>query len=148
VLGRFASGVTVVTTRAPDGTDQGMTVSAFCSLSLEPAQILICVEKTASVYAAIVEAPGFVINILTAAQEQIARRFSTVDIDRFEGVGFTRSADGYPILDDVLSVIECRRAALHDGGDHTIIVGEVDASRVEDGVPLLYYRGGYAQLER
>jgi flavin reductase (DIM6/NTAB) family NADH-FMN oxidoreductase RutF len=148
VLGRFASGVTVVTTRDAAGSDQGMTVSAFCSLSLEPALILICIEKTASAYAALVEAPGFVVNILSAAQEQIARRFSTVDVDRFEGVGFTRSADGYPILDDVLSVIECRRISLHDGGDHTIIVGEVDASRVEEGVPLLYYRGGYARLER
>jgi flavin reductase (DIM6/NTAB) family NADH-FMN oxidoreductase RutF len=148
VLGRFASGVTIVTTTDADGVDQGMTVSAFCSLSLEPALILICIEKTASVHPALTRAPGFVVNILSAGQEQLARRFSTVDIDRFEGVGFNRSAEGYPVLDDVLSVIECRRAALHDGGDHTIIVGEVDASRVEDGVPLLYYRGGYAQLER
>ena len=69
-------------------------------------------------------------NILSASQEQIARRFSTVDIDRFEGIGFTRSAERDPILDDVLGVIECRRSALHDGGDHTIIVGEVDAARV------------------
>lgn len=125
-----------------------MTVSAFCSLSLEPALILICIEKTASVHEALTEAPGFVVNILAESQELIARRFSTVDIDRFEGVGFARSAEGYPILDDVLSVIECRRSATHDGGDHTIIVGEVDASRVASGVPLLYYRGGYAQLER
>jgi flavin reductase (DIM6/NTAB) family NADH-FMN oxidoreductase RutF len=147
VLGRFPSGVTVVTTKAGDGTDQGMTVSAFCSLSLEPPLILICIEKTASVHAALTQSSGFVINVLAASQEQIARRFSIVDIDRFEGVGFTRSAEGYAILDDVLSVIECRRQALHDGGDHTIIVGEVDASRVGAGAPLLYYRGGYAELE-
>ena len=148
VLGRFASGVTIVTTRGADGSDQGMTVSAFCSLSLAPALILICIEKSASVHPALTAAAGFVVNILSTTQEQIARRFSTVDIDRFEGVGFTRSAGGYPILDDVLSVIECRRTALHDGGDHTIIVGEVDASRIGEGIPLLYYRGGYAQLER
>jgi flavin reductase (DIM6/NTAB) family NADH-FMN oxidoreductase RutF len=148
VLGRFPSGVTVVTTRDGDGADQGMTVSAFCSLSLEPPLVLICIEKTASVHAALTAADGFVVNILSAAQEQLARRFAIVDIDRFEGVGFSRSADGYAILDDVLSVIECRRHALHDGGDHTIIIGEVDASRVEPGAPLLYYRGGNAQLER
>jgi flavin reductase (DIM6/NTAB) family NADH-FMN oxidoreductase RutF len=148
VLGRFPSGVTVVTTKATDGSDQGMTVSAFCSVSLEPPLVLICIEKTASVYHSLTAAPGFAVNILSARQEQIARRFSIVDIDRFEGVGFTRSSSGYAILDDVLGVIECRRFTLFDGGDHTIILGEVEATRVENGAPLLYYRGGYAQLER
>lgn len=148
VLGRFASGVTVVTTKAANGSDEGMTVSAFSSLSLAPPLVLICIEKTASVHDALTEAEGFVVNILSAGQEQIARRFAIVDIDRFQGVGFTRSGQGYAVLDDVLSVIECRRFALHDGGDHTIIVGEVNASRIEAGAPLLYYRGGYAQLER
>lgn len=148
VLGRFPSGVTVVTTKASDGSDQGMTVSAFCSLSLQPPLILICIEKTASAHPALTTAPGFVVNILAARQEQVARRFSIVDIDRFEGVGFTRSATGYAILDDVLGVIECKRFAMHDGGDHTIILGEVESARAETGTPLLYYRGGYAQLER
>jgi len=148
VLGRFPSGVTVVTTKATDGSDQGMTVSAFCSLSLEPPLVLICIEKTASVYAALTTAPAFIINILSAKQEQVARRFSIVDIDRFEGIGFSRSRNGIVILDDVLGVIECNRFSLHDGGDHTIVVGEVEAGRAENGTPLLYYRGGYAQMER
>jgi flavin reductase (DIM6/NTAB) family NADH-FMN oxidoreductase RutF len=148
VLGRFPSGVTVVTTKAGDGSDEGMTVSAFCSLSLEPPLVLICIEKTASVHATLTSAPGFVVNVLSAKQEQIARRFSIVDIDRFEGVGFSRSQSDIVVLDDVLAVIECRRLAMHDGGDHTIIVGEVEAGRTEIGAPLLYYRGGYAQLER
>lgn len=147
VLGRFASGVTVVTTRDADGSDQGMTVSAFCSLSLQPPLVLLCIEHTASVHHALTTAPGFVVNILSARQEQLARRFSIVDVDRFEGVGFTRSASGYAILEDILGLIECRRFALHDGGDHTIIVGEVEATSIETGTPLLYYRGGYAQLE-
>jgi flavin reductase (DIM6/NTAB) family NADH-FMN oxidoreductase RutF len=140
--------VTVVTTKAADGSDQGMTVSAFCSLSLDPPLILICIEKTASVHGALTTAPAFIINVLSEKQEQTARRFSIVDIDRFEGVGFSRSRNGIVILDDVLAVIECNRYALHDGGDHTIIVGEVEAGRAENGAPLLYYRGGYAQLER
>jgi flavin reductase (DIM6/NTAB) family NADH-FMN oxidoreductase RutF len=137
----------VVTTKGEDGSDQGMTVSAFSSLSLDPPLILICIEKSASVHNALTRAKGFVVNILSSKQEQIARRFAIIDIDRFEGVGFTRSVDGYAMLEDVLAVIECRRRALHDAGDHTIIVGEVDSSRTEDGSPLLYYRGGYAQLE-
>ena len=124
-----------------------MTVSAFCSVSLEPPLVLICIEKDASVYEALATAPGFAVNILSAKQEQIARRFAIVDINRFDGVGFTRSGNGYAILDNVVGVIECRRSTLYDGGDHTIILGEVEATRVESEAPLLYYRGGYAQLE-
>ena len=147
VLGRFPSGVTVVTTKAADGSDEGMTVSAFSSVSLVPPLVLICIEKTASVHEALMRAPQFVVNILSAKQEQIARRFSIVDIDRFEGVGFSRSRNGIAVLDDVLGVIECSSYEVHDAGDHTIIVGEVEATHVENGSPLLYYRGGYAQLE-
>ncbi|MFL5489062.1 MAG: flavin reductase family protein [Gemmatimonadaceae bacterium] len=147
VLGRFPSGVTVVTTRGPDGVDQGLTVSAFCSVSLEPPLVLICIEKTASSHDALTTAPGFVVNVLSARQEQVARRFAILEIDRFTGIGFTRSQNGYAILDDVLAVIECSRVSMTDGGDHTIILGEVEASRAESGTPLLYYRGGYAELE-
>jgi flavin reductase (DIM6/NTAB) family NADH-FMN oxidoreductase RutF len=147
VLGRFPSGVTVVTTKGSDGSDQGMTVSAFCSVSLNPPLVLICIEKSASAYEALIAASGFVVNILAATQEQIARRFAIVDIDRFEGVGYSRSQNGFAVLDDVLAVIECATFAMHDAGDHTIIVGEVGAARANNGTPLLYYRGGYAQLE-
>lgn len=124
-----------------------MTVSAFCSVSLEPPLVLVCIEKTASAYAALTSAAGFVVNVLSVKQEQTARRFAIVDIDRFEGIGFTRSTSGYAVLDDVLAVIECKRVSTCDGGDHTIILGEVEATRAESGSPLLYYRGGYAQLE-
>ncbi|MGH7650807.1 MAG: flavin reductase family protein [Gemmatimonadaceae bacterium] len=148
VLGRFPSGVTVVTTKSFDGSDQGMTVSAFCSVSLEPPLVLICIEKNASAYEALTKSTGFVVNILSAKQEQIARRFAIVDIDRFQGVGYGRSQRGYAVLDDVLGIIECSTVATHDAGDHTIIVGEVEATTAETGSPLLYYRGGYAQLER
>jgi flavin reductase (DIM6/NTAB) family NADH-FMN oxidoreductase RutF len=147
VLGRFPSGVTIVTTKNRDGSDEGMTVSAFCSVSLDPPLVLICIEKNASAYGALTTASGFVVNVLAASQEQIARRFSIVDIDRFEGVGYSRSQNGLAVLDDVLGVIECATFAMHDAGDHTIIVGEVEAARAQNGTPLLYYRGGYAQLE-
>jgi len=147
VLGRFPSGVTVVTTKDGDGSDKGMTVSAFCSVSLDPPLVLICIEKNASAYDALATASGFVVNILAVSQEQIARRFSIEDVDRFEGVGYSRSQNGFAVLDDVLGVIECVISAMHDAGDHTIIVGEVEAARAQNGTPLLYYRGGYAQLE-
>ncbi len=148
VLGRFPSGVTVVTTVAPNGKDHGITVSSFCSLSLEPPLVLICIEKTASAHKALTTADAFVVNILSAEQEQMARRFAIVDIDRFEGVGYSRAQSGIPVLDDVVAVLECRRTTLYDGGDHTIIVGKVEVARAENTRPLLYYRGGYSALER
>lgn len=149
VLGRFASGVTVVTTRDANGRDHGMTVSAFSSLSLAPPLILVCIDRRASVYVALAGAEWIVVNILSAQQEAYSRRFSHLDAEaRFEGVGFTRAVSGAPILDEVLAFLECRVVQRHDGGDHMILVAEVDAADAREERPLLYYRGGYAQLER
>jgi flavin reductase (DIM6/NTAB) family NADH-FMN oxidoreductase RutF len=149
VLGRFASGVTVVTTVDPDtGRDQGMTVTAFCSLSLEPPLVLFCAERRVDTHHAVARATHFAVNILCDSQEPLARRFSGPDLDRFDGIGFRRGSTGAAILDDVLAYLECERVASHDGGDHTIFVGEVQHATTRDGRPLLYYRGGYAQLER
>lgn len=149
VLGRFASGVTVVTTCDADGRDHGMTVSAFASLSLVPPQILVCIDRQASVHATLASAEWMVVNILSATQEPLSRRFSHLEaMSRFEGIGFSRATHGAPILDDVLAHLECRIVQRLDGGDHTILVGEVEAADARDMRPLLYYRGGYAQLER
>lgn len=147
-LGRFATGVTVVTTVDAQGHDYGMTVSAFSSLSLSPPLVLVCIGKSGSVHPAITSATSFVVNVLESEQEPLSRRFATEVCDRFEGIGFQRGQHGAVILDDVLAWLECRRVALHDGGDHTIVVGEVENAHVNDGSPLLYYRGGYARLER
>jgi flavin reductase (DIM6/NTAB) family NADH-FMN oxidoreductase RutF len=148
VLGRFASGVTIVTTRDAQGRDHGMTVSAFCSLSLVPPLVLVCIDRAASMFQVLAEAPHFAVNILSAGQEALSRRFSWQDPNRFEGVGFTRGLTGSALLDDVLAYVECRRLATHAEGDHTIFVGQVEAARARSLTPLLYYRGGYAQLER
>lgn len=148
-LGRFASGVTVVTACDANGGDHGMTASAFCSVSLEPPLILVCVEKIATMHDAIVSCAHFAVNVLTHRQEQVARRFAEVEGDRFDGVGFTRGAHSVPLIDDALAVLECRRTTMYEGGDHTIIVGEVEAAAWRDEEkPLLYYRGGYAGIER
>ena len=148
VLGRFASGVTVVTARSDDGRDHGMTVSAFCSLSLEPPLVLVCIERSASMHALLRPGLPFAVNILAAGQEALSRRFSGPDQHRFEGIGFTRGQREVPLLDDVLAQVECTVEALHPGGDHTICVGKVLTAEVRPERPLLYYRGGYAQLER
>jgi flavin reductase (DIM6/NTAB) family NADH-FMN oxidoreductase RutF len=146
-LGRFASGVTVVTTRGSDGADHGMTASSFCSVSLDPPLVLVCVEKIASMHDSIVACEHFAINVLADSQEQLARRFAVAAGNRFEGVGFSRGAHSLPILDDVLAWLECRRTITYEGGDHSIIVGAVTAAKWRDSKPLLYYRGGYAGME-
>jgi flavin reductase (DIM6/NTAB) family NADH-FMN oxidoreductase RutF len=148
VLGRFASGVTVVTARDVDGRDHGMTVSAFCSVSLEPPQVLICVERTASMHAVLETIPQFAVNILASEQESVARRFAEQVDDRFDGIGYTRGVTGAVQLEGNLAFLECEVAARHPGGDHTIILGTVVAASAHLERPLLYYRGGYAQLER
>ena len=149
VLGRFASGVTVVTARDDAGRDYGMTVSAFCSVSLVPPLVLICVDQLASSHDALLAVPYFAVNVLADHQESISRRFSGLDEHvRFDGVGYSRGLTGSALLDDALAHIECRRVAQHPAGEHTIVVGEVEAAVAHADRPLLYYRGGYAQLER
>ena len=149
VLGRFASGVTVITCRDAIGQDHGMTVSAFCSLSLAPPQVLFCIDRGASMHDAIAVDDWCVVNVLSHSQEALSRRFSHVEARaRFEGIGFSRAPHGAPVLDDVLAVLECRVVARHAGGDHSILVAQVEMASARDERPLLYYRGGYAQLER
>lgn len=147
VLGRFATGVTVVTTRDDHG-DHGMTVSAFSSVSLEPPLVLVCVAHDAMMTPVITAANHFVVNILSDGQEALSRRFSSKLDDRFAGIGFSRGEHVIVILDDVLAWMECRVVNVYVAGDHTIITGAVERAHARDARPLLYYRGGYAQLER
>lgn len=147
-LGRFATGVTVITATAGD-RDHGMTVSAFSSLSLDPALVLVCVDRVATMHGVLVEDAVFGVNVLAVGQETLSRRFASGDpSDRFAGVGYTRGALGAPLLDGTLAWLECRVAARHAGGDHTIVVGAVAEAGVREARPLLYYRSGYASLER
>lgn len=148
VLGRFASGVTVLTTRV-GGQDLGMTVSSFCSLSLDPPLVLACVDRSAELHDILPDGQRVVFNILSASQEALSRRFSELEGSRrFEGIGFQRDRHGVPVLEDVLAWIEGRIERHHDGGDHTIFIALVDGATTHDLRPLLYYRGGYAELER
>lgn len=148
VLGRFASGVTVLTTRSGD-TDVGMTVSSFCSVSLEPALVLACIARTADLHGILGSGQRVVFNILSASQEALSRRFSEEEGSRrFDGIGFRRDRNGIAVLEDVLAWIEGSIVQEYDGGDHSIVVAQVDGATSSDLRPLLYYRGGYAELER
>ena len=146
-LGRFASGITVVTAR-DEGRDHGMTVSAFCSVSLEPSCVLVCIGHEASMHALMLRVTHIGINVLATEQEALSRRFADPESDRFDGVGYTRGENGVALLDDALVHLECEVIARHEAGDHTVIICAVERAAAYDGRPLLYYRGGYAQLER
>jgi flavin reductase (DIM6/NTAB) family NADH-FMN oxidoreductase RutF len=149
VLGRFATGITVVTTRDAEGRDMGMTVSAFCSVSLEPPLVQVCVDHAASLYAALAASTRYGVSILASEQEALSRRFATAESTRrFDGIGYRRGESGVLLLDDALAQLECRIVASHATGDHTMFVGEVESATARSARPLLYYRGGYAQLER
>jgi len=147
-LGRFACGVTVVTARDSDGRDHGMTVSAFCSVSLEPPLVLVSIGHEASMHALLMREERIGISVLSAPQEALSRRFADPESDRFDGVGYARGENGAALLDDALVHLECRVGRREEAGDHTILICEVQRADMHTGRPLLYYRGGYAQLER
>lgn len=147
-LGRFASGITIITARDAAGSDVGMTVSAFSSLSLTPPLVLVCIDNGASVAPVLEHCESFAVNILADNQEALSRRFAERELDRFEGVGVSRGELGLALLEGALANLECRVSARQPGGDHTILIGEVKSASVREGNPLLYYRSGYRRLER
>ena len=145
-LGRFATGVTVITGLAPDGKPVGATVNAFTSLSLDPPLILFCLAKSMNSLSAFIEGEHFAINILKDSQRQISVIFATQSADKFSNVAYNTWSTGVPILGGCLVNMECAREAIHDGGDHKIIVGRILRLAVADGgEPLLFYRGAYAR---
>jgi len=146
LLGRFATGVTILTLATPEGGPLGMTANSVASVSLQPPLLSVCVDREAEMHDVILEAPEFVVNVLASPQEALARRFSDKHENRFDGVGYHLSPEGLILLDGVLAHMVCERHATHPAGDHTIVLGRVVGGATGDGRPLLYYRGGYAAL--
>jgi flavin reductase (DIM6/NTAB) family NADH-FMN oxidoreductase RutF len=150
ILGRFASGVTIVTARDADGggRDFGMTVSAFSALSLDPPLVMACINHEASMFTLLKRAEHFGVSVLANDQEAASRHFADPDCHTFDGFAYTRAANGVVLLDGALAHLECRVTGHHTAGDHTIFIAAVERAVAVEGRPLLYYRGGYAQLER
>jgi len=146
LLGRFATGVTVITARDAEGRPHGMTANSLSSVSLEPPLILLSIDHEASMHGLLVTSPAFAVNILSASQEAVSRRFAQDREERFDGVGYQESPRGLVLLDGALAHLECERVATHEAGDHTILVGLVVAGNANEGRPLCYFRGGYASL--
>lgn len=143
LLGRFATGVTIVTAVRPDGRPIGMTASSLASVSLQPPLVSLCIDREAEIHEVLRSAPRWAINILAADQEALSRRFAAPNDDRFDGIGYDTTSTGLVLLDGTLAHIECVPEAFHPAGDHTIVVGRVTGGRTHPRLPLLYYRGGY-----
>jgi len=146
LLGRFATGVAVVTARTEDGRDVGMTANSVSSVSLIPPLVAVNVDRTADLHVVLETASRWVVNILAADQEELSRRFAVRGPERFEGIGHRRGTGGIAVLDGIVAHLECERWAAYPGGDHTIFVGRLTGGDPGEGSPLLYFRGGYATL--
>lgn len=146
VIGRFASGVTVITTRT-GGADHGTTASAVSSLSMDPPMLLVCLNRSSSTQAAILESGVFGVNILAEDQGDLAYRFARKGADKFDGVPVERGETGVPLLHDALAHIECEIKETVTGGTHTVFLAEVKQAAGRDGPPLTYFRGAFARLE-
>ena len=147
LLGRFVTGVTVLTARDADGNPVGMTATSLASVSLTPPLVSVCVDHSASAHDTLVEAEYFVVNVLAEDQEELSRRFAQPQSAQdFDGVGWLDGDAGVPRLQGAVAHIECAREATWPGGDHTILLGRVVSGAVGEGRPLVYYRGGYAGL--
>jgi flavin reductase (DIM6/NTAB) family NADH-FMN oxidoreductase RutF len=145
-LGRFASGVTVVTTKDSNGNLHGLTVSAFSSVSMNPPLILVCILKKTGSYSAFEESKAFVVNILGESQQSVSNHFASHSDDKFSGQNYQLSENGLPILADCLVNLECSLKHSYDGGDHTIFVGQIEKAKTADGKPLIYWLGKYRQI--
>jgi 3-hydroxy-9,10-secoandrosta-1,3,5(10)-triene-9,17-dione monooxygenase reductase component len=153
-LGGFVTGITVVTACVPDGRTAGVTVNSFCSVSLDPPLVLWCLSRTAPSYPVFLDASYFAIHVLAEDQAHLSTRFSGQSKfggrskDKFAGLELSNGLGGAPILPDVVARYECRLERRYDGGDHLIMVGEVERYRHTDRLPLLFHAGRHRGLGR
>ncbi len=144
----WASGVTVVTTSSEKYGVQGMTVTAFSSVSVNPPQILVCINDSADTGVGIHESQYFAVNVLTTDQQQLSNQFAggSSQHQRFENTDWKAGITGAPILNNSLMSLDCKVVEKVRAGTHWIIIGEVQECVCREGEPLLYYRGAYWQL--
>jgi flavin reductase (DIM6/NTAB) family NADH-FMN oxidoreductase RutF len=148
-LGQFATGVTVVTTRGPDGVLAGLTVNSFNSVSLAPPLVLWSLANRAGSFGAFAAAEGFVVNVLGRGQMELAQRFSTRGVERFGAdTQWQPTARGWPRLTGCVAWFECLTRHRHPAGDHTIFVAEVCDFLAAGGDPLIFHDGRYVSDAR
>ncbi len=145
-LARFATGVTVVTCSAADGSPCGITANSFSSVSLDPPLVLWNIAKVSNSLQAYLDARHFAIHILREDQQHLSEHFARSDHTVYTGIDYSMSSDGVPILPDVLARFDCVTNAIHDAGDHFIIVGEVIEHSHDSGDPLLFFNSDYRSI--
>jgi flavin reductase (DIM6/NTAB) family NADH-FMN oxidoreductase RutF len=145
--GHFATGVAVVTTQSPEGELCGVTINAVTSLSLDPPLFLICLDHKSNTLGALLASGRFALHFLSRDQTEVSKVFASKRADKFEQVDHSLGASGSPLITGVLAAAECKLSEICPGGDHTIIIGEVETVHVHGGEPLLFHRGAYAALE-
>ncbi len=146
MMGHFATGVTVITTKDSAGKAFGLTVNSFTSLSLNPPLVIVCVDKTVDCYSCFDETKVFTVNVLSEDQEELSRRFSTKGLEKFEGIQWRMGENGAPLLEGVIGTIECKVTHSYEGGDHTIFLGEILSATAKEDRPLLFFKGKYHRL--
>lgn len=143
-LGRFATGVTIVTARGADGTLVGLTANSFNSVSLSPPLVLWSLSRQAQSLPVFHSGSHYAIHVLGAHQRELAERFATRGIDRWAGVAHQPGVSGAPLIDGAVAVFECFNRSRYEEGDHIIFVGEVEhCSHRTDAPPLLYHGGRF-----
>ena len=151
-LSQFATGVTVITTRAPSGALIGITASSFNSVSLAPPLVLWSLATRSASMPVFRSNSHYVVNVLASTQLDLCKRFATVKGDRFEGVSHAAGDTGMPVLDGALAWFECHNRSRYDEGDHVIFVGEVERCGVHDQAaetePLVFQNGDFHGLKR
>ena len=147
-LGSFATGVTIITTRSPDGADVGVTANSFNSVSLDPPMVLWSLAKTSTSFDAFMAAEHFAVHILAMDQEGLSGRFARSNTDKFNGLTVERGAGSIPLLPGCAARFQCRTAYRHEGGDHIILVGEVDEFDHDGYAPLAFHGGRYGMFIR
>jgi flavin reductase (DIM6/NTAB) family NADH-FMN oxidoreductase RutF len=148
-LGHYATGVTIVTTRTPDGAHTGVTVNSFTSVSLDPPLVLFCLSTRSSLLAAFEQAGHFAVNLLAKGQQALSNRFARPSCNTWEGVAYRTGTHGCALLTGALGIFECARRAAYPGGDHLILVGEVLRFETAPAPePLAFYGGSYGTFTR
>lgn len=148
-LGQFPTGVTIITTRSAHGNPVGMTASSFNSVSINPPLILWSIDHKAHGLDIFRESEYFAVNILSEQQQDLSNVFASTGADKFKGLNFAEGIGQTPLLAGCLAQLECRTWNTYDGGDHTIIIGEVLDYRHDDSKnALVFYQGDYAGIKQ
>lgn len=145
-LGRFATGVSVITAVGADGVPAGITVSAFASLSLTPPLVLFCLDRSTSRLFVFRESLCYGVSVLAEGQGALSELFASQRLDKFAEAPHRPGVNGCPLIDGAVAHLECAYVATFDGGDHLIFVARVDRVAVTDEAPLIYFRGTYGRL--